>query len=98
MGSVLHLWPHHSRLDNIKDLFLDASWEYIACTQWATHRLPVPVCVFESGLERTDFWICYPAWNMHWSPEHVVKRAYLLSCINVAVGKAFSPFTTITGR
>lgn len=90
MGSVLHLWPQHSRLDNVKDLFLDASWEYIACTQWATHRFPrTCACVSESGLGRTDFWILLPS---------LEKRAYLLSCINVAVGKAFSSFTTIMGR
>lgn len=59
MGSVLHLESHRSRLDKIKDSFLDASWEYIACTQWATHTDCPYMCVFESGLERTDFWICY---------------------------------------
>lgn len=90
-GGGLHLWPKQRRLDKVKDSFLEASWEYIACTQWATHRLPV-LCVFESGLERTDFWICYQL--IRWSPEHVVKRAYLLSWINVAVGKAFSPVSS----
>lgn len=43
------------RLDKVKD----ASWEYIACTQWAARtQAASAVCGCQSGLERTGFWIC----------------------------------------